>query len=131
MLELALHYGARPLQLKRIAESQGISLKYLEQLMALLKASGFVNTVRGAKGGYVLARPPDMIKLSDCVNCLEGHIALVECVDDESFCSKATDCLARQLWQQVSDAIENVLQSVTLQDLVEKAKKSATLNYQI
>jgi len=131
MLELALHFGASPLQLKRISKSQGISLKYLEQLMAMLKSAGLVKTVRGARGGYVLARPPDTIKLSDCVNSLEGHLAAVECVDDDSFCERSADCLTRQVWQQVSAAIESVLQSVNLQDLVDKTNKSSSLNYQI
>ena len=131
MLELALHFGESPLQLKRISKSQGVSLKYLEQLMVLLKSAGLVKTVRGARGGYVLARPPDTIRLSDCVNCLEGHLAAVECVDDDSFCRRSADCLTRQVWQQVSAAIESVLQSVNLQDLVDKTKKSSNLNYQI
>jgi Rrf2 family protein len=130
LLALSVNYSDKPMQLKKIAKSEGISLKYLEQLMTILKASGLVQTVRGSKGGYILAKPPEEIKISDCVNCLEGHIAAVECVADETICSKSSDCQTRPIWQKVSNAIEEVLKSFTLKDLVENKKKSAT-NYQI
>ena len=113
------------------SQRQDISVKYLEQLMATLKSGGIVRSVRGSKGGYVLAKPANQIKLSDCFNCLEGSTITAECVENESYCDRTADCLARQLWAQVNQAVMNVLQSVTLQDLIDKAKKSEVLDYHI
>ena len=131
ILELAENYGKGPLQLKIIARHQEISVKYLEQLMAILKSSGIVRSIRGSKGGYILAKAPGQIKVSDCFNCLEGPVVTVECVDNTDCCVRAADCAARQVWAQVQHAVENVLQSITLQDLVNRTKSEKNLNYQI
>ncbi len=130
-LELAIGYGQRPLQLKYIAQHQDISLKYLEQIIAMLKSGGLVGSIRGARGGYVLAKSPNQVRLSDVFNCLEGQVNTVDCVDNRDYCAKSADCLARQVWKQVQDAINSVLQSMTLQDLVDKAKDKQNLEYQI
>jgi len=131
ILELAENDGKRPLQLRIIAQRQDISIKYLEQLMAILRSAGFVRSIRGAKGGYMLAKPPNQIKLSDVFDCLEGYVTTVECVEDEKYCERTADCMARQVWTQVQDAIKNVLQSITVQDLVDRDKDKKMLNYQI
>ena len=131
ILELAENDGKRPLRLRIIAQRQDISIKYLEQLMAILRSAGFVRSVRGAKGGYMLAKPPNQIKLSDVFDCLEGYVTTVECVEDKKYCERSDDCIARQVWIQVQDAIKNVLQSITVQDLVNRAKDKKMLNYQI
>lgn len=130
-LELAASQGNGPVQIKTIAHKQDISVKYLEQLMAILKAGGFVRSIRGAKGGYILAKPANQIKLSDIFNVLEGPVTTVECLENENYCARIADCLTRQLWEEVQQAITNVLQSVTLQDLADKAKDKRALNYQI
>jgi len=131
MLELAVNFNTAPLQTKVIAQRQSISAKYLEQLMAMLKSGGFVRSIRGSKGGYVLAKPPNQIKLSDVFYALEGSLISVECLEDEDYCARVPDCVARQLWADVQKAIENVLQSITLEDLVDRTKNKKTLNYQI
>ena len=131
IIELAEHNGAAPLQTKVIAGSQDISVKYLEQLMTILRSAGFVRSIRGSKGGYLLAKSPNQIRLSDVFDCLEGHVTTVECVEDRSFCERAEDCVARQVWAEVQQAIKNVLQSITLQDLVDRAKDKKLSNYQI
>jgi Rrf2 family protein len=131
MIELAASQGEGPIQIKAIAKRQDISVKYLEQLMAILKSTGFVRSVRGAKGGYTLAKPANHIKLSDVFNALEGPVNTVECVVDENYCAKAADCVARQLWAEVQRAIDGVLQSMTLQDLVDRTKDKKALSYQI
>ena len=131
ILEVAGNYGEGPLQIKIIAHRQDISIKYLEQLMAMLKSAGFVRSIRGAKGGYILAKAPNQIKLSDVFNALEGPVITTECLEDKSYCARVADCLARQVWAQVQKAIETVLESMTLQDLVNKAKESKALDYQI
>ncbi len=131
VLELAISYGQGPLQLKVIAQHQDISVKYLEQIIAMLKSGGLVRSVRGAKGGYILAKSPNQIKFGDVFDCLEGSVNTVDCIENQSYCARVADCLARQVWTQVQNAINNVLQSITLQDLVAKAKDKQDLNYQI
>ena len=132
ILELALNNDKGPLPLKIIAHRQDISLKYLEQLMAILRTTGFVKSLRGAKGGYVLAKAANQIKLSDVFGALEGPSAItVECLDDESYCARTSDCVTRQVWAEVQEAIMGILESVTLQDLVDRAREKGDLNYQI
>ena len=131
MLELAGKYGEGPLQIKVIANRQDISIKYLEQLMAMLKSGGFVRSIRGSKGGYMLSKVPAQIKLDELFTCLEGPVVAVECVEDENFCARAADCVTRQVWAQVQAAMVKVLQSMTLQDLVNRTKERKNLDYQI
>ncbi|MHC4114932.1 MAG: RrF2 family transcriptional regulator [Planctomycetota bacterium] len=131
ILEVAESYGRGPLKLKTIAERQEISAKYLEQLIAILKSAGFVRSVRGPRGGYVLAKPAKEIKMSEVFRCLEGSVVTVECLDDESYCKRTTDCATRQLWAEVQKAIMDVLENVALQDLVDKATDSKGLHYNI
>ncbi len=131
ILELAMSGNKGPLQLKIIAQRQDLSVKYLEQLMVVLKAAGFVRSVRGSKGGYMLAKAPDQIELIDVLHCLEGTVATVECVENKDYCVRAADCAARDIWVKVQKAIEEVLKSMTLQDLVNRGKEKGALNYQI
>jgi len=131
VLELSENYGKGPVQLKIIARDQGISVKYLEQLMATLKSAGIVNSVRGSKGGYVLAKSPNQIRLSDCFNCLEGPVVTVECVENDSYCPRTNDCIAREVWTEVQKAVMSVLKSMTLQSLLDKSKDDKNLHYQI
>ena len=131
IVELAQNDNNKPLQLKIIAQRQEISVKYLEQLMAILRSAGFVRSIRGSKGGYVLAKAPNQIKLNEVMHRLEGTVATVECVENEDSCSRSADCAARYLWTQVEQAIEKVLEAITLQDLVDKTNDEKKLNYQI
>ena len=131
ILELAENYGNGPLQLRIIARDQGVSVKYLEQLMAMLKAAGIVRSVRGSKGGYILAKSPGQVKVSECFQCLEGSLITTECVEDESFCERTNDCIARQVWTEVQNAVMGVLESMTLQDLVDRAKNNNAIHYHI
>ncbi len=126
IIELAQHEGKRPLQLKVIAERQDISVKYLEQLMSLLRSAGFVRSVRGSKGGYVLAHAPDQVRLSEVFRCLEGPVTTAECTEDDSYCKRSSDCAARRVWVRVEAAIQDVLGSITLSDLVQESKPSTT-----
>ncbi len=131
IIELAQHDGKGPLQLKIIAQRQDISVKYLEQLMTILKSGGFVRSIRGSRGGYVLAKVANQIKLGDVFHCLEGSVTTAECVGNKDYCARAADCAARRLWMKVEKAIEEVLEPVTLQDLVNDANDKGTLGYQI
>ena len=123
MLSLALDYGRGPIPLKEVAEQQEISVKYLEHLMASLRSAGLVRSVRGAHGGYLLAKSPSQIRLDEVVRVLEGSIAPVECVDDASLCGRVGLCVTRDVWGEMKEAMASVLASTTLQDLVERQKE--------
>ena len=131
ILDLAVEYGNGPLQIKKIAEHEDISNKYLEQLVAILKASGLVRSIRGPKGGYELTRPPGDVKLSEVFTTLEGPVVAVECLEHPEFCPRCTECVTRDVWAQMQAAIMGVLESMTLQDLVDKTKQGQAENYQI
>ena len=123
MLSLALDYGQGPVPLKNVAKQQGISEKYLEHLMVSLKSAGLVRSVRGMHGGYILAKSPSHTNLNELVQALEGSIAPVECVDDPSLCRRVRFCVTRDIWGKMKEAMEMVLESTTLQDLVERQKE--------
>jgi Rrf2 family protein len=132
ILELALEYGKPPLQIKTISEREDISNKYLEQLIAMLKASGLVRSIRGPRGGYTLAKPPSEIQLKEVFLTLEGPMVPAECLEHPEYCPRCTDCATREIWQELQNAILGVLESVTLADLVERSIRSKkTTNYHI
>lgn len=125
MFDLAQHVGEGPISLKSVAERQGISEHYLEQLVSGLRKAGLVKSVRGAQGGYVLGKEPDEIKVGDIIRVLEGPIAPVDCVSEEDpeCCEKAKFCVTRTIWEKVRDSITEVLDSITLKDMVNDAAK--------
>lgn len=119
MFELALHYGNEPLSIKAIAEKQTISEYYLEQLFGALRKAGLIKSSRGAMGGYVLARDPAEISVADILNVLEGPIEISECLtDDVMNCSNVNYCATRLLWAKISSSVNDVINSVTLLDMV-------------
>jgi len=123
LLELALHQGEGPVPLKDIAQSQQIPLQYLQHLITPLIAAGIVRSIRGARGGVLLAKSPKEIRLSEVIQLLEGSIALVECVNDPEVCSRSELCVTRDIWGELKKVMDGVLESTTLQDLVERHKK--------
>ncbi|MHC4636524.1 MAG: RrF2 family transcriptional regulator [Planctomycetota bacterium] len=131
IIEIASHYGKGPLQSKIIAQRQDLSVKYLEQLIAILKSADFVRSIRGAKGGYVLSRPPKDIKLSEVFRALEGSVVTVECLENDDYCNRTGNCVSKELWAEVEDAVYKVLESKTLQDMVDRANNKKELFYQI
>jgi len=131
VLELSMEYGKKPMQIKTIADREDISNKYLEQLIAMLKAAGLVRSIRGPRGGYVLARPPQEISLKDVFLTLEGPMVPADCLEHPEFCPRCTDCATREIWHELQDSITRVLESYTLADLVDKSvrsKKAANYN---
>lgn len=120
MLELALNYGKGAMPLKDIANKQSLSDTYLEQLISPLRKSGLVTSTRGAQGGYELAKQPSKIKAGDIIRVLEGSLAPAECVlEDEPECSKADYCATRLLYEKITEGINNVIDSINLQDMVD------------
>jgi len=123
LLDLALHGGKEPVPLKEIAQRQQISLLYLEHLITPLVAAGMIRSTRGARGGVCLARSLEEIKLSEVVGLLEGSIAPVDCVNDPKACPRSELCVTRDIWVELKEAMDGVLESKTLRDLVEMQKK--------
>lgn len=124
LYELAASPGQRPVALRQIAESQGLSENYLEQLFIVLRRAGLVVGVRGAQGGYLLARPAAQITVGDIIRALEGPVAPVACVADPSACTREVQdaCPTRPVWVRLAESMSRVLDSVTLVDLVGTAK---------
>ena len=120
MFDLALHYGDGPIYLRDIAERQGVSVKYLWQLINPLKSTGLVNSTRGAHGGYVLGKEPERISLKEILQVLEGSLCLVDCVDSPSLCEQSPSCIAREIWGEASRGMQQVLENTTLATMVSK-----------
>ncbi len=118
MLDLAQHYGQGPVQLTGIAHRQGISVKYLEQIIIPLKRARYVKSVRGPKGGHLLAKPPGEITVGEIVALLEEATCLVDCTERPETCGRSPECLTRRLWQEAARAMFARWAAVTLADLV-------------
>jgi len=123
MLALALHEDEN-LSVKTVAAMQGISEKYLEQVIPTLVRCGYVKSIRGARGGYHLTKSPDDYTVGMILREVEGGIAPVSCLDDTvNQCAKCKNCVTLELWEQVDRAISNVVDHVTLADLVDKQRR--------
>jgi Rrf2 family cysteine metabolism transcriptional repressor len=118
MFDLALHYGNGPIYLKDISERQGVSAKYLWQLINPLKSTGLITSTRGAHGGYVLGKEPKCISLKEILQVLEGPLCLVDCVDSPSLCERAPSCISREIWGEVSKGMQQILENTTLATMV-------------
>jgi len=123
LLDLACHREAGMVPLKDIARRQGISLHYLEHLIAPLIIAGLVRSLRGPSGGIRLAKAPHEIRLSEVINLVEGSLVLVECVDNPEICPRSRRCVTREIWAELRQAMSKVLESKTLQDLVERQQR--------
>jgi Rrf2 family protein len=122
MIELALHEGEGPLQLREVAKAQRISPKYLEQLAMSLRNAGLVSSARGPHGGYQLSRPAETITALDIVGAVEGPLGLLDCLTRASVCDRTDTCAARALWQRTTQAIEEVLAQTSLSELRDKQR---------
>jgi len=127
MLNLALHYeeGKEAVVLKNISNEEDLSIRYLEQIIIPLKIHKLVKSVRGAGGGYTLAKHPSEITLCAIIEVLEGSCALVDCVEDPDSCERMTECATFEVWKEASELLKNYFESITLQDLVKIAKKKS------
>ena len=123
LLDIALHQGEAPVLLRDVARRQQIPPLYLGHLISPLVGAGIIGSTRGARGGVWLARSPQEIKLSEVIQLLEGPTAPVECLNDPKFCPRFDLCVTRELWDDLKKALDRVLESVTLQGLVERQKR--------
>ena len=136
LVELAARDGTSPVPLTEIAEANGLPLAYLEHLVARLRKAGLVESRRGARGGYLLARAPEDITMAEVVQALEGEIAPIECItadpDGQVVCSRETDpehaCPTKLLWTRVRFSIVRTLQDTTLSELVPKKSRVGEMN---
>ncbi|MBE0479383.1 MAG: Rrf2 family transcriptional regulator [Dehalococcoidia bacterium] len=124
LIDLAARYGQGPVMLKDISARQQISERYLEQILAPLKAAGLVRVSRGAHGGFALARHPATIRVIDIVQIMEGSTAPTVCVDDAAICPRSGVCVVRDLWSRIKEATDSVLSTTSLEDLVEKQQEA-------
>ena len=131
LLDLALRERKEPVPLKDIAQRQEISLLYIEHIIAPLISVGMIRSTRGAHGGVQLARPPQEIKLSEVVGLLEGSIAPVDCINDPEVCSRSELCATRDVWIELKKAMDGILESRTLYDLVNMQKKKGRYDVQM
>jgi Rrf2 family protein len=122
MLDMAEHYDNGPIHLMKIAQRQGISVKYLEQIIIPLKKAQYIKSLRGPKGGHVLAKPPEEITVGEIVALLEESDSLAECSQNAAVCDRSSICPTRKVWQEAAAAMFAKLMSVTLADLVNKTR---------
>ena len=123
ILDMAQHYGGRPIQLSEIAKRQGISLKYLEQIIRPLKKAEYIESFRGSKGGHKLTKAPDTITVGEIVALLEGGESLTQCSRDPEACDRMDECLTRYLWKEASRAMFDHLNNITFAELIDLGKK--------
>jgi Rrf2 family protein len=127
ILDLAVHSSDGQVALKSIAERQGLSENYLEQLFASLKKAKLIQSVRGSQGGYLLGRNPEKISVGDILRALEGSMAPTECVEENctsAGCCNTDACVTRSVWEKIRDGINNVIDNITLKELVDDYIKS-------
>ena len=120
MLDLALNNSGKPVRIRDVSERQNISDKYLEQIISVLNKARFVRSIRGPQGGYLLTRRPEENTVGMILRLTEGSMAPVDCVDEElGHCPKMTECATSVVWKRLNDAISDVIDNITLQDLVD------------
>ncbi|MGN0497581.1 MAG: RrF2 family transcriptional regulator [Acutalibacteraceae bacterium] len=132
MLDLAMHGDDGYVALKDIAKRQGISKKYLEQIVPLLNSADFLQTNRGYQGGYMLSKSPDRYTVGDILRTTEGGIAPVACLEQEpNRCERSSECMTLDMWKGLYKVMTDYLDSITLQDLIDKQNESGVDNYSI
>lgn len=120
MCDIARFSGDTPVSLREIAERQNISIKYLEQLITPLKKAGFIRSVRGPKGGYLLTKPSSEISVGEIVWLLENERELTSCISNPNSCHQIESCITRDVWAKATEALYRELNSISLQDMTLK-----------
>ncbi len=126
ILDLALHSTHGPVAIQEIARRQAISSSYLEQLFVKLRRGRLVRSIRGARGGYQLARPADQVHLADIIELVDEPLQPVACLDGEKDCTRSNDCITRGIWRQLGNHIRTFLSSITVDQLVRESLQRGT-----
>jgi Rrf2 family protein len=132
LLDIAAHQEKGPVILRDISARQAISEKYLWQVINPMKAAGLVKSTRGAKGGYMLEKPPASVTLLEIVSVLEGPVSMVDCVGAPDQCERSGACVTRGVWGKIESAIKDSMAKITLQEIVDDqkdAESSAGMSY--
>lgn len=131
MLDLALNSTGEYITIKSIAARQEISEKYLEQIISILNKAGYVKSIRGAQGGYRLTKDPTEYTVGSILRLTEGSISPVDCLENDELCQRNVNCVTKDVWFKVYEAIAGVVDNITLQDLVDKHNSRIVLDYMI
>lgn len=125
LIDLAQYSEEEPVSITNISDRQGISERYLEQLMSMMKKAGLVKSIRGAGGGYVLAKDLEEISVGDVLRALEGNLEPVECsgLHPEDGCKAADSCVTKYVWQRINDSINQTVDEMKVAQLVEESRK--------
>lgn len=129
MVVLASHYGKGPTSVRYICERENLSMDYIEQLFIKLRKRNLIKSIRGSRGGFLLARPPSKIKIGDIIKSIEEPLGLVPCIEDWEkcrTCPRYKRCTIRMLWEKMGDRIINILNSTTLKDLCPEWEKASS-----
>lgn len=130
MLDLAIYGNEKFVKIKDIAKRQSLSDKYLEQIITILSRAGYVKSARGASGGYKLSKKPEDYTAGMILRTTEGSLSPVACLDDEvNECNRCDNCATIELWKQINDAVNSVVDNVTLADLMEIQRQKGEFNY--
>lgn len=118
MVDLAASYGGAPVSIKSISKRENLSEYYLEQLFSPLRRANIIRSIRGAQGGYVLCKPPNEITVGDIMTILEGPIEIADCIDGVE-CESSDCCATKVVWERIKDSIDSVMNSITLQNIID------------
>lgn len=130
ILDLALHYGQNLVTISELSERINAPAKFLEQILLLLKKGGFVESRRGKEGGYLLAKSPKEITLGEIVRYIDGPIEPVACIEKQyKGCDEVASCVLRQVWQQVNEAVEGIIDGITFEDLAKRKISQQPIYY--
>ena len=121
MVDLAASYGGAPVSIKSISKRENLSEYYLEQLFSPLRRANIIRSIRGAQGGYVLCKPPNEITVGDIMTILEGPIEIADCIDGVE-CESSDFCATKAVWEKIKNSIDSVMDSITLQDIIDDHK---------
>lgn len=125
MLDLAINYTGEFISIKSIAARQDISEKYLEQIITQLNRAGFVRSVRGAQGGYMLSKAPSEYTVGMILRQMEGSLAPVSCLEEAEYCDKTSSCVTQEVWAKIQKAVDSVVDNITLADLVARYQEKS------
>ena len=123
LIDIAVHNSKKPRMIKDIAESQGISQKYISRLIIDLRNAGFIKSIRGVGGGYVLAKSPSSISILDVIEAMEGELSVVDCAMSANCCERCDICPARKIWKTANDSLRNSLGWMTLASAISGYEK--------